>query len=70
MAKTNVTTVSIKKSGKQRLEQAAIDLAGNIRERVSISEIVTHLVDHHLDECIQEMIATVKAKNEIKGKNQ
>jgi hypothetical protein len=49
------TTIKIDAARREALKDAAFDVQYHIRESVTMSEVVRHLIDNHLQEAIQEM---------------
>lgn len=49
------TTIKIDPARREALKDAAFDIQYEIRESVTMSDVVRHLIDKHLEEAIAEM---------------
>lgn len=53
--KLKETTIKIDPARREALKDAAFDIQYEIRENVTMSDVVRHLIDKHLKEAIEEM---------------
>jgi len=49
------TTIKIDPARREALKDAAFDIQYEIRENVTMSDVVRHLIDRHLKEAVEEM---------------